>query len=297
MGTENTNFIVHIDLRGVSEVGKALIDHVAKFIGGVVEPVQMKRIAAAQADVALVKAMSDITVQGLHERATLRAFQEGVRHQHNMEFIAFEAAKSSHSENKEKPDHDWLDHFFQHARHISSSHAQGLWGKILANEFHQPGQASKKLLDILRSLDAQDAQLFQKLCEFSVVKDDEPTPIFPSKADFIQESGLTVNRIKDLEAVGLVNLLTFRLGGAKLPESGVYHFKVGSFIIEAHAPALPKPKSGIDLGMTSFTKYGRELFRIVNIEPSTEFKKWFKRHILSSGYATSEPLESHWPDA
>jgi len=295
MSTENKISLVHIDIGGLSEIGKSVIDHLAKFIGGIAEPHQIKRIANAQSDAALIRATSEIHIQGLQQRAATRTIQEQARHQYNMESIALEAAKEVNSQGT-RPNEDWLEHFFQHARHISSTETQQLWSKILANEFEQPGQVSKKLLDILRSLDLPDAELFQKLCGHSVVVDGEPRPLFPASGHLHklhEESGITVSRIKDLEAVGLVNLVTFKMGGELPPKSGKYHFKMGSYIIEAHIPESPKPKAGVSLGLTSFTKYGKELFHIINIEPSNEFKRHLKDQILRAGYSMLEP--SNYP--
>lgn len=284
----------------MSEVGKTLIDHVARFIGGGLAPYQIKRITEAQAHAALIKATSDIHVQGLHQRAALRAAQEQTRHQHNMEAIALEGAKEVTESYEEKPDDDWLDYFFNHARHISSSEAQNLWGKILGNEFQKPGQTSKKLLDTLRSLDKHDAQLFQRICEFSIIKDGEPTPVILNKKDdFYANRGVTLKGAQDLEAVGLMHVVHFRLGPTTPPEGTIYELKVGKSALTVHTPAEPKPKSGLNLGLATFTKYGKELFRIVNIEPSDEFKEYLKNQILKQGYTISEPLEydpAEWPD-
>ena len=81
----NSNSIVN--LGDMFKPADTLIKKVSKAVGGYFAPYQIKRVAKAEAEAALIKAETEIQITDLHRRATHRFFEEQARHQQNIEGI------------------------------------------------------------------------------------------------------------------------------------------------------------------------------------------------------------------
>ena len=64
---------------------------------------------------------------------------------------------------------DWLNNFEKEARYKSTEEMQTLFGRILAGEIKQPGYYSIKAVRTLGELDQKVAQLFNRLCSYSIM--------------------------------------------------------------------------------------------------------------------------------
>ncbi|MXY96506.1 MAG: DUF2806 domain-containing protein [Gemmatimonadetes bacterium] len=67
-----------------------------------------------------------------------------------------------------EPDMAWTSSFSQAAQDISDEDMQELWARVLAGEVEKPGSTSVMTLGVLRNLDQRTAQLFKRLCSMAV---------------------------------------------------------------------------------------------------------------------------------
>lgn len=134
---------------------------------------KMRTIAKAQADARATLVSPDSTVQGeldIAQTVTQRIqFQEEKR-QKNIGTVVGHAALELGDKDvaNSEPDHDWTARFFSDVQDVSSEEMQSLWGKVLAGEVERPGSTSILTLSILRNLDQATASIFRKLCSTCV---------------------------------------------------------------------------------------------------------------------------------
>ena len=76
-----------VDLSNLSKPADTLIEKLSDVIGGLYEPRQIRKIAQAKADAALIEAKPRIEITELERRAMHRFVEEEARHQQNMENI------------------------------------------------------------------------------------------------------------------------------------------------------------------------------------------------------------------
>ncbi|WP_041639999.1 DUF2806 domain-containing protein [[Mannheimia] succiniciproducens] len=69
-------------------------------------------------------------------------------------------------ESLKEPDNDWLREWTKNAGRFSNEDANRLWGKVLAGEMKKPGTFSYRVLDGLRNLSKDDANLILQIIPF-----------------------------------------------------------------------------------------------------------------------------------
>lgn len=133
---------------------------------------------------------------------------EEAKYQQNMEAIATTALPSVREEAR--PDsigNDWLVNFFDKCRKISDGEMQGLWARILSGEANAPGSFSKRTVNCVAELDQSDAELFTRLCGFTVVlltpESIQQPLIFDRGAEIYKNHGISFDSLNHLESIGL----------------------------------------------------------------------------------------------
>ena len=79
----NGNIIIKAD--DLTRPAEVLIEKISDAIGGVFKPYQMRRIARANADAAIIEAQTQIKITQLHRRAMARFINEETKKQDNIE--------------------------------------------------------------------------------------------------------------------------------------------------------------------------------------------------------------------
>ncbi|WP_292482224.1 DUF2806 domain-containing protein [Mesorhizobium sp.] len=144
-----------------------LIEKVSDAVGGIAKPWQIKRVANAEAEAAKIKAIAQLEITDLEQRALARMVREEGIKQENIEAIT--AGAIPHLSADAKPEaipSDWLAHFFEKSRIVSDGEMQMLWSKILAGEANTPNSFRKKTVELVSTIEKSDASLFTKLCSF-----------------------------------------------------------------------------------------------------------------------------------
>jgi hypothetical protein len=144
----------------------------------ILEPTQMRRIAAARADVTVsdAKAKAEADRIALESQIELGERQKEVlsrwynteeRNQSNIERIL---TKSIHllepTATPESIENDWLANLFEKVKTVSNAQMQELWARLLAGEASGPGTFSKHTVNLLADLDPIDARMFSQVCDF-----------------------------------------------------------------------------------------------------------------------------------
>ena len=162
-----------VNIGELSKPATVLIEKISDAIGGIAKPHQIRRVAQAEADAARIAATAQIEITELHRRAFGRFITEEAKKQENIESIT---AKSipllEETAQPQNIEDDWITNFFDKSRLISDDDMQNLWSKVLAGEANSPGKFSKRTVNLLSSLDKNDATLFTKLCGFCWVSGD-----------------------------------------------------------------------------------------------------------------------------
>ena len=261
-----------INLGNLSKPADTLIKKVSDAVGGLFAPYQVKRMAKAEAEAAMIKAQSKTEITDLHRRAVHRWIEEEAQRQKNMEDITAKALPQL--DEKAAPDsveNDWLVNFFDKSRIVSDNEMQDLWSRVLAGEANTPSTYSKRTVNFLSDLDKADAELFAKLCGFGWMIGNVVPLVFEVEAEIYKKHGINFNALIHLESIGLIqfdNLSGFvRLG---LPETFSVLYYGKRLTLEMSKDAGNK----LDIGTVLLTKIGQELAPICGSKSVEGFRDY-----------------------
>ena len=214
------------DLVGIGKIGVRLIEKISDATGVVYEPTRITRRAKAEAKADIIRAEGDAEVAGIRLRTFQRFASEQMLMQENMEEIIGKA--SSHVTDDASPEdlsNDWLLNFFDKSRMVSEDEMQELWARVLAGEANNPGSYSRRTVNLLADIEAEDARLFKQLSDFrlipvdgeasitnegQIVENFHPSSIAPSLVilddahSMYTEKGINFNLLARMEWLGLI---------------------------------------------------------------------------------------------
>ena len=246
-----------VNLGDITKPADTLIKKVSKAVGGFFAPHQIKRIAKAEAEAAIIKTQTEIQITDLHRRAMHRFVEEEAQRQRNMEEITAKALPQLTAGAKPDAMHDdWVTNFFDKSRIVSDSEMQDLWSRVLAGEANAPGTYSKRTVNFLSDLDKFDAELFTKFCGFAWQIGDAVPLVFDTKAEIYTTHGVNFGSLSHLESIGLVEF--DHIGGfirKNLPKQ----FMIAYY---GRPLSLTMPNdtgNHLELGKAMLTKIGQEL--------------------------------------
>lgn len=279
-----------INLGDLSKPATVLIEKISDAIGGIFKPYQIRRIAKAEAEAEKIRALADIEIKELQQRALVRFVAEETKKQANIESITAKAINGLKADAKpEDIEDDWIANFFDKCRLISDNEMQELWARILSGEANSPGTYSKRTVNFLHSLDKADAQLFTVLCSYGWLIGDIVPLIYDVQAEIYKRNGINFNSLKHLDEIGLVsfnNLTGYRRIG--LPER-ITVFYYGTPI---NIQFKNKENNDLNVGKVLLSKVGQELAPIVGSKPLPEFLEYTLKKWSDMGLITY----SDWPN-
>jgi hypothetical protein len=261
-----------------------LIETVSAGIGAVYEPTKIIKIAKAQAEAEIIKFKAEIAKTELAERAKQRLFHLEMKRQLNIESIVQKASQILPDSVPEKPvDDDWSSQFFEGCKDISDEQVQLLWAKILSGEIASPGSYKIKTLQVLKTVDKNDAQAFSKLCQTCWMIGGRPMPIvYDANAGYLDHVGLTFEDAVQLENIGLISMTT--VGGYSLkrqPERIILQYGV-RYILK-----LPSTINDFPLGSILLTQAGQQIARNITSYCNDSYleaviREWNNKEIIAS---------------
>lgn len=286
-GTSNS--IVNVG--DISKPADTLIKKVSKAVGGYFAPYQIRRIAKAEADAAIIKAQAEIEITDLQRRAMHRFFGEEAQRQQNIEDITDKALPQlEDAANPDSMDDDWVTNFFDKSRIVSDGEMQDIWSRVLAGEANSPGTYSKRTVNFLSDLDKVDAELFASLCGFCWMVGDLVPLVFDVQAEIYNRCDINFSTLSHLDSIGLVqydSLAGFQ--NLELPKTYCVYYFGKPLLLE-----MPMDKDNqLEIGKCLLTKVGHELAPICGSEPVDGFleyigDKW-KEYLPKPKAEESEP--------
>lgn len=277
---EGSNSI--INLGDISKPANTLVKKISEAIGGIFKPNQIRRVAEAEAEADKIRTISQIEISELQFRATQRFVVEEAKKQNNIESITSKAFPMLNANaDPEKIEDDWITNYFDKCRLISDEEMQILWSKILAGESNSPGIFSKRTIDLLASMDKNDAELFSKLCDFNF-KIFAPTPLIYDYSHSIYKSnGINFGILSHLESIGLIqfNHITGFIRKS-LREKGYLNYFDEKIWIEFSKPEDNEMK----IGNVSLTLVGMQLSKVSESNPVPGFRDYIKDKWQNFGY-------------
>lgn len=115
-----------------------------------------------------------------------------------------------------KVNEDWLDRFMDSAKFVSFEELQLVWGKILANEFEQPGSTPPNMVRVLSEITPNLARAFRLVCSMKVIvmQLDENGDIeqrgtgilvpFKGNSEEFRDIGLDFKTLNELDTLGVI---------------------------------------------------------------------------------------------
>lgn len=273
----------------------------------------MQIIANAQANARSMLVSPDSIIQGqleFGEAITQRIqFQEEKRQSNIWQVLTKAALELEGKEVADhEPDHDWTARFFNDVQDVSSEEMQQLWGKILAGEVERPGSTSLRTLSILKNLDQPTANTFQRLCSACVLVKPDDASFFDARVpslggnpgnNVLEKYGFSYDVLNALNEYGLIisdyNSWYDHKMSIGIPISAPYPGQVMRlpFTFQGRywvlLPTTQRETSAeFRLSGVALTRSGREMSRIVELEPMAEYKQDLMTFFESSGFQMIE---------
>ena len=273
-----------INLGELSKPANTLIKKASNAVGGIFAPWQIKRVAKAEAEAALIKEQSKIEITNLNRRAVSRWIEEEAQRQKNMEDITAKALPELNEDAKpDSIEDDWLVNFFDKCRIVSDDEMQSLWSRVLAGEANSPGTYSKRTVNFLSDLDKADAEFFTKLCGFIwFIGNIEPL-IFDCEAEIYNRNDINFISISHLDSIGLIQFDYPGFCMTEIPKRVSVTYYDRLLTLE-----MPRDSGNeLPFGKAQFTLIGRQLAPICGSKPVEGFweyvKNQWKQYLLESG--------------
>lgn len=269
--------ITGLDLGKLAKPADTLIKKVSDAVGGICAPWQMKRVAKAEAEAALIRADTELQITELKRRALHRFVEEEGRRQENIENITARALPHlSDDTDASKVDDDWVTNFFDKSRIVSDAEMQELWSRVLAGEANRPGSYSKRTVNFLAGLDKRDAALFQSLCRFGwIVGTFTPLVFDGGESAVYRAAGLDFNALTHLNSIGLIQFNTVtgfvRTG---LPRDFTVHYCGRPLRLTLEQ----EMDNRLEIGKVLLTQIGRELVPICKASGVKGFDDFVRGH-------------------
>jgi len=263
-----------VNIGKLSEPATVLVNRISDAVGGIFKPMQVRRIAKAEADAEVIRAKADIEVSELQRRAFYRFLDEEAKKQTNMENITQKALPSLSTDAKpEEVESDWLTHFFDRARLVSDEDMQLLWSKVLAGEASKCGSYSKRTVNLLSSLDKSDAEAFKSFCTFCVGVGFLWPVVFDTNHEVYTRHGVSFAGLLHLESVGLIQFDHLAGFSIKRATRKVHVEYYGTHL----DLTMPKERENdLSMGHTLLTQAGSQLAPICGAEPDPAFLEYLR---------------------
>ena len=274
-----------INFGDVSKPVTVLLEKISDVIGGSLKPYQMKRIAKAEIEVAKMKAQGALELSDIQQRGLERLVHEEGKKQENIESITIQAINNVNNDaSPELVQNDWLSFFYDKCRIVSDKDMQVLWSSVLAGEANKPGTFSKKTIELIATLEKEEAHLFTKLCGYSIYYDQEFIPlILKVTDDFYCNNNIAFTQLSHLDSIGLIKYDAVQ-GFAALTTNNI--LKAKYFNDDLLFEFQQEPDDGLDVGCVILTKSGQELASICGATKNKEFLNY-----ISNYYKTNENID------
>ena len=252
------------DLVGLEKPLSKLIDCLQKGCSWYFKPIQIKRIAKAEAEASRIRSVANFKnalTEAMAERITPDMGNARMTRQiHNIASIYSMAAQGLQMIDNidDTPiGNEWSAMFFDYAKDVDDEKIQIIWSKILAGGIAKSGSFFKRTLSVLKNIEPFEAEWFVEACSlvFCEYLIDEKL-----SSDFI-----AYNKILSLMDCGLLNPTKCELHLNKDVRS--IPFKTCFFKKEDNEPF----GEGSLNSLYSLTDAGRQLYEITQVKTNMDY--------------------------
>ena len=299
--------------KAFGQLCSAAIDFPVAFLSGMAD----ERRAETEARIKLINTTAaqiahQMQIDPEYARVAVQKFGHRVlREQVNLDMISQEAAidirDASHSIDQSEQEEsgttisdDWLNAFETEARQKSTEEMQVYFGKVLAGEIRKPGSFSTRTVKILASLDQEIANHFARFCSMciSIASENVRVPSLGGNAgsNALQEYGLSFAILNLLNEHGLI-ISDYNswyeyvpcldaIGAGQQAICWPLNFQ------GRHWTLTPISKGNVGKKLkiygVALTKSGRELSKIVKVEPMDKYSQELARFFEKQGFRMVE---------
>lgn len=195
---------------------------------------------------------------------------------------------------------EWLERFMDSAAYVSDENIQLIWGKILSNEFDNPGTTPPNMIRILSEMTPTYAKAFRQLCSMrflivSISENEEITGAYWKMAvpyseniELMNELGISFQVINELETLGVIKFDSV----AGYITTGIKDKKVLLCVNGKTMEITQHESESIPIGDVILTSAGETLKNITTIEEIEGYDEAVKKYMCSKGVLFSE--EEHY---
>lgn len=313
------------DILGLSKPLTKLIEVIAQGTGAISQPYLIKKNADAKAyEISVVsraiaenqntlqkidykeakvslRSLDKETIQEitpLPDRTENRIEYQEQKRQQNIERVTQIAAEQLETEetvSDEKVDEDWTTRFFNYAQDVSNEEMQSLWGRILAGEVKNPKSYSLRALDLIRNLSKNEAEIFTKVSNYAIKANNDYFLYKGNNSELLKSLGISFDDIALLEELGLLHTGEFTsYKYAKTIQDSRTPLLFGNTIVVIERKANT---AEFDINIRLFTTIGKELLKLIDINPNFDYIKRFSKDIKTENtnlkYATVLEINPH----
>ena len=266
-----------------------LVEKISDAVGGIFKPCQIVRVAKAEAEADRIRAESEIQVTDLHRRAMQRFFEEEAKNQSNMEEITRKALPHLKVDaSPEDVENDWIRNFFDKCRLVSDDEMQELWGKVLAGQANAPGGYSRRTVNLLQSLDKEDAIQFTQLCGCGWMVGGVTLFVYDVTKRIYADMEITFGSLAHLDAIGLIRFESLAGFQRKdLPERFMVHYFGTPVILDLKEDM----DNSISVGQVLLTQAGEELAPIAGAKANESFFGYVLQQWIKMGINIASPVQ------
>jgi len=149
---------------GTGGAANLLVGLLASASSGWLEPLKIRRTAAAKAEEMRVVTEAEIEREQTLADARYRMQAMELRRQKNLESIAAVFIRRSPAAHLALNDEDWLAEFVESCKDTADPTLQDVWARLLTGELESAGHCSKRTLRMVKSLSRDEALLIKEVC-------------------------------------------------------------------------------------------------------------------------------------
>ncbi|HVA96668.1 MAG TPA: DUF2806 domain-containing protein [Candidatus Acidoferrales bacterium] len=285
--------VIKIDLN--SETVSKALELIAQAGYLLYEPTRIKRRAKAETDSLIIKTKGEIAIEQLQKQAFYRwAKLETVR-QENINKLTTNALQQVQLSKKQidpSTDADWVRKYFGFSQDISNEDMQLIWSKVLSGELIKSGSFSYKTMSILANMRKDDAELFSKLCSYTlIIAGEKKVSLIFGDGSFAayNQKAFSFEDLQLLESLGLIhfnditNFKVMSISSKQMP------FICGK---DSYLLVTQEEKVDINVGSVMLTREGQELFKVITTETSPNLIEIVKKNWIINGRSLTKIGES-----
>ena len=165
-----------MDITDLSGMGKPLekfLDVISKGIGRVYQDTigiktEVNRYKSMEVAKVEIENLKKEGLSEIKDRTLSRILYVEEKRQRNLESVlSLSYAHLPEKVSDKDVEENWLTKYFESIKDVSNEEMKIVWAKILTGELETPGRFSLRTLDVLKYITADEALIFQRLCEIT----------------------------------------------------------------------------------------------------------------------------------